>query len=79
MLLPLRLGNILEFRLHRIRDIAPAKAYHRVLVDHKPIHLKDRVVDPLQGALSNLFDIRRKISRRHANAIEEQLLETIEE
>ena len=63
----------------RSADIAPAQAYHRVLVDHEPVHLKDRAVDPLEGALSNLFDIGGKTSRRHADAIEEQLLETIKE
>src|SRR5262249_38760405 len=66
-------------RLDRIRDIAPTKAYHRISVDHELVHLKYRAVDPVKGALSNLFDIGRKTSRRHANAIEEQLLETIKE
>src|SRR3954465_7398967 len=79
LLLPLRLRNILEFGLHRIRNIAPAKAHHRVSVDHKSIHLKYRAGDPIEGALSNLFNIGRKTAGRHSNPIEEQLLKTIKE
>src|SRR5262249_39475902 len=37
------------------------------------------MVDPVIGALSDLFDIGSRISRRRADAIEEQLLEMIEE
>src|SRR2546430_17665043 len=37
------------------------------------------MVDPVIGGLSDLFDIGSRISRRRADAIEEQLLEMIEE
>src|SRR5882757_4516523 len=37
------------------------------------------MVDPVIGGLSDLFDIGSRISRRRTDAIEEQLLEMIEE
>src|SRR5438046_1859946 len=79
LLCPSRLRNVLELCLDSIGYVAPGKADHRVLVDHKLVHLENCVLDPLLGALSDLFDIGSRSSRRRANAIEEQLLEMIEE
>ena len=71
--------DVLELRLDRVGDVLPGKADHRVLVDHKLVHLENCVLDPLLGALSELFDVGGRTSRRRADTIEKQLLETIEE
>src|SRR5947199_9150565 len=79
LLRPTRLWDVLELRLDSGGDVAPGKADDRVLVDHKLVHLENCILDPLLGALSDLFDIGSRSSWRRADAIEEQLLEMIEE
>src|SRR5207237_5567911 len=74
-----RLWDVPELRRSSVGDVAPGTADHRVLVDHKLVHIENCILDPLLGALPDLFDIGSRISRRRANAIEEQLLEMIEE
>src|SRR5207247_8877467 len=79
LLYPSRISDLLELLLDSVVDVAPGKADHRVLVDHKLVHLENCILDPLLGALSDLFDIGSRSSWRRADAIEEQLLEMIEE
>ena len=79
MLCPGRLRDILKLCLNRVVYVLPGQADHRVLVDDELVHFENCVLDPVMGVLPDLFDVGGKTSRRHANAIEEQLLEMIEE
>ena len=65
--------------MDRVGNVLPGQADHRVLVDNELVHFENCVLNPIVGALPDLFGIGGKISRRHANAIEEQLLKMIEE
>src|SRR5437763_4471308 len=53
LLCPTRLSDIPEFCLDSVGAVPPGKANHRVLVDHKFVHLENCILDPLLGALSD--------------------------
>src|SRR5258708_19555045 len=69
--------DIPEFCLDSVADVAPGEPDHRILIDDELVHFEDCIVDPVIGGLSDLFHIGSRISRRRADAIEEQLLKMI--
>src|SRR5262245_42989143 len=79
LLCPSRFRDLLKLCLDRVVYVLPGKTNHRVLVDDKLVHFENFGLDPIASVLSDLVGIGGKTSRRHANAIEEQLLEMIGE